>query len=273
MQADLKVRFGELIISKKELLSLGPQLARAVVSTSFVAQEIREFVRLVDGAIVEYETQHNVQLMQTAQRSTLLRALALKVDNFLNIWEHLLSNPNTKAADTFGILEDLHSKYSQSFSDLREHPGQEIAKHVRDRMTAHTDLVATQKSIELFQDDWSVSILYNAAPGNSFFALGEDVVFGAGLMHQHGRKGSEKQEEQCAFSQHEATERLKVWNDYVIDAASVCLSYHIELIHAFPEKCLNKRGAPWIDLAIPAKRHSTLEDFRLPVYSRNPDIE
>ncbi len=254
----------EKVISKPELENLGPELAKALVSTSYIAQEIQEFMRLVNGAIVEHNAKQKVQLMQSSQRGTLLRALALKADNFLYLWKHLLSKAEFRSEDKSGILEELFKKYANRFLDLTAHPGHGIAEHIRNRMTAHTDLVATKKSIELFHEEWSVSILFSPDIGNSFFALGEDIVFGSGLMHQTGLKGTDNE---ITFSQEEALQRLTAWQDYTIEASQFCLQYHFELIHDIPQKCLGRTGAPWVDLTIPAKRYSSREDFRLPVYT------
>ncbi|WP_162930069.1 hypothetical protein [Pseudophaeobacter sp. EL27] len=267
---NLNVRFGELTITKADLERLGPRLAQAFVSTSFVSQEIREFIRLVDGAIVENDTEQKVQLMETTQRGILLRTLAMKVENFLAIWANLLSKATIHKEDEFGILKELYDHHKKNFASLDGHPGKEIASHIRNRITAHADLVGIQTAIEMTMENWTHSILYCEDQGNSFFAIGEDIVFGLGLRHENGRKNGSPEKR---YTPSEGLDRLGIWQGYVILAAKICLDYHFDLIHDVPPKALGKESVTWVHTSIPNGRHSTLEDFRLPVYSHRPVSE
>lgn len=263
----MKTKFGELQFTKTDLEQLGENLSRAFVSTSFLAQEIREFIRLIDGAIVEHTDDETVALMMTSQRSTLFRILSLKVDSFLQIWEHLLSKPDLIAGDRHEILCDLHTKFGAGFSALKDHPGFKTAKHIRDRMAAHTDLVSVTKSISVTESHWNFSCLLHPDPFNSVYLFGEDIVFGAGLQHDVGRKGSPPAE---SVDPSGGIERFTSWQEFVKQGAHLCLEYNMDLIQGVSQRCFRKSRLPWLEVEIPENRHSKLEEFRLPLYSDRP---
>lgn len=257
-------KYGKLELTKECFEQMDLSLSKATLAVSFLSQEMRELIQLIDAAQVEECSDKRAQHMMTVQRSFLVRLLGVKVEAFMDVWKYNLANPTSRKADESGVLEELYQQHCDAVVELEALPGKEVLAHVRNRIAAHVDRDAIAASIEVLDPDWVFECYFDAAdPFNSFFPFAEEIVFGAGLQHRRGRKdpGGE------FLGPLDGVVSLQNMQDYVVKVTMLALNYCHKLLHLLAQRVLGMESVPFVSIDVPENRQAKLEECRLPLYS------
>lgn len=178
----------EYSISKKEFDDLDPDLAAASAIVCYAYSEINTLRRLYLFSTHDLIDNDVIDSMNFMQRQVLLRVWSAKLfefADFLELKKYSKTNNET--------LKGLAKSARQSFEMLKADDAYKTVRLIRNEATNHYALSPAKKNLAHIGKSPLLSLCMHEIGGNSFFPLGEEVMF-IGRMNRIAGKGSTKEE-------------------------------------------------------------------------------
>ncbi len=120
-----------------------------------------------------------------AQRFVLLRTWSAKLFEFSECIKQM-NGPKSKLDES---VENIAKRASSLFEQVKCLKGYSVAKHIRHEASNHYSFPATKKNLGFVEDSADCGLYLHEMEGNSFYPMGEEVVFG-GRIIRHGSPSS-----------------------------------------------------------------------------------
>lgn len=246
----------EYTISKKEFDELDPDLAAASAIVSYAYSEINTLMRLYLFSCHDLIDDDVIDSLNFMQRQVLLRTWSAKLFEFADFLElKKYSKTNNE------ILKELAKSARKSFEKLKADSAYKTVRSIRHEATNHYALSPAKKNLEHIGKSPSLSLYMHKVGGNSFFPLGEEVMF-VGRMNRAAGKGSSKEEIHEAY---------KKWLDWNLQATQWLNNVHSQfmnkiLLEKFPDRKALRRNY-WI----PMDMVGEVGEIKTPLFVRSDE--
>lgn len=252
--------FHSVSLTKADIDQLGPENLSYLSTVLFAANELFVFQKILSSNI-KTPKQRDTEILTLSfiQQSTILRTLSAKVLEFIKLFED--QNKIWKRGGFNDEIERMRSHTAQLLS-LKGSKFYQFTKEMRNSLINHYLVSATLKNLNYVSENADYSFYLHQELGNSFFPIGEEVVF-FGFVNRHfGDDGEVNSfEEKSVF--------IKEWVDWVLEALkwanNVVETFSIFIILEKLGGKIAKRKPLFIDPEIVADIHK----FRSPLIFRD----
>ncbi|MGB3243522.1 MAG: hypothetical protein WBB25_03235, partial [Sulfitobacter sp.] len=167
-----------------------------------------------------------------------------------------LKNSRNRTSDK--VLVHLAKIAKETFAKMTKDGGLNIARIIRNEATSHYYLRPAVKNLDSLSEDANLSFFMHEMEGNSFYPVGEELMFFARL-NKLGENFETKEQKLSIFDD------WMEWNLHATEwAVSIKDLYSNQIIlKRFPNKCAVRRDY-WINPALVG----TKEDRKTPVFYR-----
>lgn len=185
-----KLRFTKFSLAGNELKALPEHRRNFLVLSSFVYNELNIFTKILAAIIsVEAREVHQHDAF-AASVGPIIRVLTLK------LFEWFATSGATNgaaAANDDQNLLGLFRKHSKRRRTLEKSEIFNVVGIIRDKSAAHFDLPRASLAIDEIENDGRYHFLLSESRGNSFYVLGEEIVFSSLLARaKTPSKGTEE---------------------------------------------------------------------------------
>jgi hypothetical protein len=244
----------------RELSDLTLDEKAAISILGFLVSEINALKRMALFAMFPHNERSEIASAIVIQRNLLLRTATAKLFEFLRFMEKRL-DPTVAPTSVSRIV----GGFEKELAGFREGIGFQLAKQIRNKMANHLDFDEAKASAEAAQDDVECGFFLTDANGNSYFPIGEEVIFASALKRtwKTHEDAKEREEDKATF---EAA--LDAWIDWTLKLSDFADRVHLALFEELIEPLVPKRMAQhkpvWVDSDLVAEHPG----FRLPVFVR-----
>jgi hypothetical protein len=241
----------QLRLSELSPLSKSEKAALAVLC--FVVSELNVLRKVSLFSMFSDEMPKDVRPAAAIQRNLFLRTMTAKLFEFLRLVEKKVA----QSAQSDRVKEVLQG-FSAEISDARTGIGFTIAKKIRNKMANHFDFEEVERTIDHCEASTDCSFYLTEANGNSYYPMGDDVVFASGVNRAIAESGLT-----VSFS-----EALDEWMDWTIKLSVLADSIHVALFEKLilplnPDHMARQRPQ-WL----PSDLVAYHPGFRLPIFIR-----
>ena len=166
-------------LTKQELASLDDDYAALLATLCYALNEIRVVSSLYLSAFQEPKDEH-VKRKWIVQRNTLLRMMNAKVFEALKGVHDFEDSLRRK--DCNHDLLTLLEKHSEKLRGLKRESGYKISERLRSQSTNHYLPSIAKRNLKYLSQRASKSLYLHETDGDSFFPLGEEVVFDSAFV-------------------------------------------------------------------------------------------
>jgi hypothetical protein len=245
-----------------ELASLTLDEKAALSILGFLVSEINALKRLSLLAMFPHDEKSDIAPAIAIQRNLILRTTTAKLFEFLRFVEKRLDNK----AEVTSVTRIL-TGFSEELAGLREGIGFRLARQIRHKMANHLDFDEAKASAETAGNDVECSFYLTVANGNSYFPIGDEVVFASSLKRTWESETDEnsplEEEERPSFA-----DALDAWIDWTLKLSDLADRVHLALFKELVEPLVPDRMAQhkpvWLDPDLVASHPG----FRLPIFVR-----
>ncbi|MGB0902742.1 hypothetical protein [Halocynthiibacter sp.] len=163
-----------LVFDEADLNSLNEDLISVLAATSYITQEIREFVKLADAAKPITDQGTALDHITKTQRQVFQRCLILRAVSFLEMYS---STKRAARNDSTGILTELRRSNAPRIKALQKSRMKEVAEKVRHQAFAHIDLEGIKNSYREWTEEKSTQFILDPDGLNTWDTFGETVVY------------------------------------------------------------------------------------------------
>lgn len=241
-------------ISVNEFSALSKDQQAGLAIVSYAVSESNVFAKLFIAAAHDPVDEAVIDSSIAMQQFTILRAWSAKlfeVEAFL-----CLGGKKKESEDV--LLLKIAAECLNEFSVLRQHEGYPITRDLRNEATSHYSFSSARKNLEHLSQSFDASMYLNEQTGNSFYPLGEEVMF-VGRINRRAANLTDK------------AERMKIlesWMNWNIQANQWLVSCHNKFVRQllfdrFENKYARKRVF-WVPPALSL----TKEEAKVPIFYR-----
>ncbi len=226
----------EYPLTWKDLAVLPPEQLALLSLANFAATELNILQRIY------IQTAHNLtqdaalDVAIAAQRYVVLRTWSAKLFEFAAMFEDLLKQ---KLKDDRTL--ELAKEAVELFEALKKSDGYAIVRNVRHEASNHYSFSAALKNLSHVPDHANCNMYLNKLDGNSYYPMGEEVMF-VGRLNRHGASIKTEEEKQ---------QLLGLWHDWNLEANGWLRNIHerifSEIVSArFPDRFAREK-LYWFD--------------------------
>lgn len=255
----------EYKISKGDLALLDEDAAAAVAVTCFAATEINALMRLYLVSTHDFIENDVIDTANAIQRSVLLRIWSAKLFEFSKFIELSGKDNKTKNAELISLANEAQEK----FVDLKQAEIYPLVRSIRNETTNHYSLRPARKNLLHVADNANLTLYMHKIAGNSFYPLGEEVMF-TGRINRYGSDGISKEEKMKLYGD---------WLDWNLTASNWLGDVHYSfvkklILDRFPDKHAAKKDH-WIppEMVGEAEENQTPLFIRTEIYDRKKASE
>jgi hypothetical protein len=242
-----------------ELAALPAAQRTILAMVGFAENEINALRRVTLLAMKTLDGYPELEHAAAIQRNIFLRQLSSKLYEFLEFMKPKDPKKHAKFRNKLDqILTDAFEKFDQEIEELRSLKGNLIAARVRDKLAHHFDFGFVNKSVKESKYDFDSSLFLLEKGGNSYFAIGESVVFGA--MVQAESNGAE-----AIF---QVVEDVDKWIDWTLKVSELATRVHLELLDKIIFSNFPDRTATEMRYSVPSDLLADVDQFRMPIFVR-----
>lgn len=174
--------------SPKELKDLDEDVAAALSVLSFAVTEINTFMKLCLFSVHNFGDGDAIDIANATQQFILLRTWSAKLFELVDFLKFKGRNNKTKSK----ILLEWKEKFEGAISELtkEDNLGYKAARNLRHQASNHYCLKPAKDNLEFVSERANINFFFHKMQGNSFYPLGEEVIFVARLSRQVGEAGS-----------------------------------------------------------------------------------
>lgn len=232
----------EFEISEKDQKTLGDDLFAYWMALSFSVSELMVFHKLaIQSSEVEPKDVLFAKQAKT-QTNTILRVFSAKlfegIECVTGFEKIVVRKAKQGKASKFEIaFQEKFGESAEKFNSLRKEANFKTAKFVRDKATNHIRSSEVKRNLKHAFPGAERSMVFRRMPINSYFPIGEDMVFGA-LLDRHYHDEKRLEERQQAFREY-LKWMLKTSSELAEYFSDVCFWIIIEsLEHARPPESM-----------------------------------
>ena len=233
-------------------LSRGERALFAV--SSFALSEVNVLQRLSLFSLYQVSGNKHVEEAASIQRNVLLRLVTLKLFEFRKLVER-----SSSSGELSGRCRAIVESKLDDLKRIDDLPGFRIAKLIRNKVVGHYDFEQTIRSVDRCEDDFECSLYLADEAGNSFFPIGEKIVF--------ERLGALPIERERAEA--DSAAEVQQWIDWTTAVGQCLKDLHFQVFFEVVAPLFDGRKArqrdEWIDPDLVGD-HPT---FRIPVFLRD----
>lgn len=237
--------------------SLPEDQQAALAILSYAVSETNALAKLYICQSHEMTGIEAIDLASTIQRFVVLRSWSARL---FEIEQFLTLGGKKKKTDDSALMS-LASAAIQDFESIRTHQGYAIARDLRNEATSHYSFDAAKKNLSHVSNNSNCTMYLHELNGNSFFPLGEEVMFQGRL----NRKGSN------LASREERAQLLKYWYDWNLLANKWLADAHVNFIKTLVIERFEGKGARKKTYWVPKEFVGTKEDRMTPVFLEKSD--
>jgi hypothetical protein len=239
-----------------DLEALTEQQKAALAIVSFAVTEINCLMRLYLFSTHDLTGDDIVDYSILAQSGVILRTWSSKlyeISTFLRF-----SDSFNKTDDD--VLKRLGKESLESFEEIQKKSGYTSARNFRNEVSNHYSLAAVTKNLKHVPNHVNCNMYLHKMNGNSYFPMGDDVVF-IGRLNRQGESGTSIENERSLY------EEWMRWNSEATRWLNdVHLRFVLELvINRLPGRVANEKLL-WLD----QKLAGNPSDLKIPIFLRNP---
>ncbi len=228
--------YGELSFSKAELNRLGSETTALLSAMAYALNEINTFQRLFVASKRPETNDESMRAMFAIEKHTLARALNAKVFEALKQFSDYRRKLVRKNADaTLKLFDECMTE----LTSLKCEDGYKVSNFIRNKFSNHYVPSEVEANLAYVSERANQSMFHHEMVGNSFYPLGEDYVFVAGVNRWAEENGVD------------SPMVIDDWMDWSVRASgAVSNSFQKLLIKIvqehFPEKAL-RETKPYLD--------------------------
>lgn len=196
------LRFDELSVSSSELKKLPQDQIAFLALLCCCCNEVNTLLRLYsmhsNSVSEEYDVVKNVDL---ATKLFLARTLSAKLFEVLQLFEG--KNGWHKTKDK--VVLEFRKAALQQLDEMDAKEGKDIAATLRNECTNHYSLSAARQKSHNMAEGRNFTFYMHKLEGNSFYQLGEDLIFSDSFQSGRWRGGAERTKKD-----------LGIWLDWTI---------------------------------------------------------
>ncbi|MFK7835149.1 MAG: hypothetical protein AB8B60_02915 [Sulfitobacter sp.] len=244
----------EYPLTWKDLAVLPAEQLALLSLANFAAAELNILQRIY------IQTAHNLtqdaalDVAIAAQRYVVLRTWSAKLFEFAAMFEGLLKQ---------GLEDDttleMAKEAVERFGALKESDGYAIVRNVRHEASNHYSFSAALKNLSHVPDHANCNMYMNKLDGNSYYPMGEEVMF-VGRLNRHGASIKTEEEKQ---------QLLVIWHDWNVEANEWLRKVHERIFSKFVSVRFPDRSAReklyWFD----PKLAGDMVPPSIPIFLRN----
>lgn len=222
------IRKGDLALLPKEQQAL-------IALTGYAASELNVLQRLYIQAAHDLVGEECVDTSIILQRHTLLRPWSAKLFEFSECVHEI------QRISSDELTSQLAARSVEKFQSLKRREGYKLARTVRHEAANHYSFKAALKNLRFVAEEPNFSMFMHEMDGNSFYPMGEEVMFIARL-NRFGANLTSKEEK---------GKLLDTWMSWNLDANDWVRETHVEVFKNIVEKQFPNRIAReklhWVD--------------------------
>lgn len=252
--------FHSVSLTKADIDQLGPENLSFLSTILFAANELFVFQKILSSN-VKTPKQRDTEILTLSfiQQSTILRTLSAKALEFIKLFED-----QNKIWERRGFNNEIKimENHTTQLLSLKESKFYQFTKEMRNSLINHYLVSETFNNLKYISEKADYSFHLHQEQGNSFFPIGEEIVFIGFVNRYFGDDGGVNSfEEKSVF--------IKDWIDWVLETLkwvnNVVQSFSIFIILEKLDGKIAKRKALFIDPEIVADIHK----FRSPLIFRD----
>jgi hypothetical protein len=237
-----------------DLAYLSDHQKAAFSIVSFAVTEINCLMRLYLFSRHDLTGDDIVDYASLAQSGVILRTWSSKlfeVSSFLRFKESY-----NKTNDA--TLMRLGKEALDDFKAIEAGSGYASARNFRNEVSSHYSLSAVEKNLEHVSPHANCNMYLHSMKGNSYFPIGDDVVF-IGRLNRQGAQGTSPEQERNLYDE---------WMQWNVDATRWLNDVHLKFFAEFVANSLPGRVATEKLLWLDPRMVGNPSDVRIPVFMR-----
>jgi len=247
------VHLVEYPMTRRELSELSEDQQAVLAILSYAVSEANVFAKLYIAAAQDLIDDKVIDSAASIQRFVVLRSWSAKlfeVEDFLLLGG---KKKKTKDPEIIGLAEAS----LEEFKALREQEGYQISRDMRNEATSHYSFSAAKKNLPFVSDHAVCNMYLHEQNGNSFYPLGEEVMF----IGRLNRRGANLDKEETAAL-------LGIWMQWNISANKWLSETHLRFVRDLVLKKFEKKYARKRAFWVPSEHVATNSEARVPVFYR-----
>lgn len=221
--------------------------------SSYAVSELNAIARVLLSTLHPLEKDDAINIANVIQSSCIIRYWTLKLFEFFECLKKIQNSP--KRYDDHVVR--LAAQAVDDFSTLKSQSGFMLARDVRHEATGHYSLDAAKKNLRHVGRHATASMFVHQNSVNSFFPLGEEVMF-IGRLNRHGVNLS---------SDAERAKLIQVLFDWNMAANKWIGDTHLAFFRALILPKLDgryaKKRAYWMN----PRKVGAVEEFNVPLFA------
>ncbi len=189
---------------------------------SFICNELNVFSRMLGLANSTQVEAKPLKFVADLQHHAILRTLASRV---FEAHEFLIVTLS-KCTDVDDDLRDLLKSTKIKLDRLRSSEGYSINRNVRNEVTFHYQYGAAKKNVRSIRDDADASVFINKTDGNTYFSIGESLMYFERLRRFSLSDKTFEDEEKLA----------EAWLGWSLDAVRIIKDLQAEVFNSVMDK-------------------------------------
>jgi hypothetical protein len=248
-----------------ELSSLTLDEKAALSILGFLVSEINALKRLSLFSMFPHDENSDIAPAIAIQRNLILRTTTAKLFEFLRFMEKRL-DPMAEVTS----ISRIFGTFAEELSGFRDGIGFRLAKQIRHKMANHLDFEEAKASAETAGDDVECSFYLTVANGNSYFPVGDEVVFASSLKRTWDSDTEENPpddvENKPSFS-----DALDAWIEWILKLSDLADRVHLALFTELVEPLVPDRMAQHKSVWLESDLVANHPGFRLPIFIRTTE--
>lgn len=196
MSTSALVHLLEYQVSWKQLRRLPDEHVAAVAILCFSVSEVNALARIYLASNHTMIDEKAINSAIAIQQMLIIRTWSSKLFEVQKFLRFGGKKPNTKDA----TLRKLGSEALERFLILTEQEGFEVAGNLRDEAAHHYSFEAAKKNLGSVESDANCNFYLHDQNGNSFFPLGEEVMFDGRLNRRWKNVKSQEDRDELFMS-------------------------------------------------------------------------
>lgn len=223
----------EIRFSKDDIDAIGTKDFAFLSITLFAANEIFVFYKYMASNIYKKDlVEPQIQALATIQQAVILRIMSAKLFEFIELYEaqHKKWMRSGASAEM-----DRFADRTKELSEIKSGQFYDLTKRMRNKITNHYAVDDIVGNINYIDSLANLTAQMHEEQGNSFFPIGEEVVF-IGLMNKYMSKesGLTTFEEKRSFTEN--------WIAWTLKAARWVSATTYDIIRYYVIERLQKKG-------------------------------
>lgn len=244
----------EYKLSLADLEDLHEDLSAALAVTCYAVSEINTLMRLYIFSSHQVIDNEVIDAASMIQRGVLLRTWSSKLFEFSE-FIHLNGKHNkTKNVD----LIELAKQAQKSFEQLKQEKGFDLVRNIRHEASNHYCLNPARKNLKHLSPTSKLSFYLHEKNGNSFFPMGEEVMF-IGRINRHATSETTKEEKSQLYN---------TWMNWNLMASNWLGEVHHLFVKRLVLERFSERKAERKDYWIPPTMVGEVGEIITPIFIR-----